>query len=301
MRQGDFLRLGRSGIRGTVSLVAIGGILFCALGSPGCRRDRVGNYSGAGVVEEVKPELGQVVISHSDIEGLMEAMTMNFAVPDAALLAELAPGQKIEFEVRFTGHSYDVVSAKVVGSVELGEGWARLGDTLVRADPAPAFSLVDQGGQALALSDLAGRALLLDFIFTRCSGPCPILTSTHLAAQRALEPALKARTRFLSITLDPAYDTPEVLAAHARARGVDLAHWSFLTGAPEDVAQVVRSFGVGNTRAADGELNHSVVTFLIDQQGMIVKRYVGQDHAADEIVRDLSDLADLPDLSDLAL
>lgn len=279
-----------SRIRGIVSAVAIGGLLLCAASAPGCRRDRVGTYAAAGVVEEVKPELAQVVISHGEIEGLMEAMTMNFAVPDADLLATLAPGQKIEFEVHFTGRSYDVVSAEVIGSVEVGGGWARLGEALVRADPAPAFSLVDQAGQALALSDLAGRALLVDFIFTRCAGPCPILTSTHLEAQRALGPALKEGTRFVSITLDPLHDTPEVLAAHATERGVDFAHWSFLTGAPENVAQVVRSFGVGSTRNAEGEIDHHVITFLIDQQGMIVKRYAGQEHSPDEIVKDLSDL-----------
>ena len=84
--------------------------------------------------------------------------------------------------------------------------------------------------------------------------------------------------------------TPEVLAAHANARGVDLAHWSFLTGPPGDVAAVVRSFGVGSTRNAQGEIEHLVVTFLIDQQGMIVKRYVGQSHGPDEIAKDLADL-----------
>ena len=242
------------------------------------------------MVEEVKPELGQVVIAHQKIEGLMEAMTMNFAVPDAELLGRLSPGQKIEFEVLFTGHSYDVVSAKVVGEVEVGDGWARLGNTLVRSDPAPEFTLIDQAGQPLTLSDLAGRALLVDFIYTRCPGPCPILTSTHLAAQRQLDPAVRAGSRFLSITLDPAYDTPEVLAAHANERGADLDHWSFLTGPPDQVQKVVRSFGVGSTRNEQGEIDHLVVSFLIDQRGQIVKRYVGQAHEPEEIAQDLADL-----------
>jgi len=258
--------------------------------STGCRRDRLGLYSAEGVVEEVKPDLGQVVISHGEIEGLMEAMTMNFAVPDALLLGTLAPGQKIEFVVRFTGRSYDVTSAQVVGEGEVGEGWARLGKTLVRADPAPDFSLIDQAGQPISLGDLAGHALLVDFIYTLCPGPCPIITSTHLAAQRALDPAVRERTRFLSITLDPAHDTPEVMAAHASRRGVDLTHWSFVTGPPEDVAAVVRSFGIGSTRNEAGEIDHLVVSFLIDQRGMIVKRYVGSDHSPDEIAKDLADL-----------
>ena len=158
------------------SAICAAALVLCLVGASGCRRDAAGPHAGVGVVEEVKPEFGQVVIAHQKIEGLMEAMTMNFAVPDAELLARLAPGQKIEFEVQFTGRSYDVVSAKVVGEVEVGDGWARLGNTLVRADPAPAFSLIDQAGNPLTLSDLVGRAVLVDFLYTQCPGPCPILT-----------------------------------------------------------------------------------------------------------------------------
>ena len=281
--------MGTSAQRVLATIAAIA-LLALVAGSLGCRRDSPQSYAGEGVVEEVKPALGQVVIQHGEIVGLMEAMTMNFAVPDPELLGMLAPGQKIEFEVRFTGRSYDVVSAKVVGEVEVGDGWARLGKTLVRADPAPPFSLVDQAGRPLALADLAGRGLLVDFIYTQCTGPCPILTSTHVAAQRLLDPAVRERTRFVSITLDPEYDTPEVLAAHAKARGVDLEHWSFLTGPPDEVQAVVRSFGVGSTRNAQGEIDHLVVSFLIDQRGMIVKRYVGQEHSPDEIAQDLAAL-----------
>jgi protein SCO1/2 len=270
--------------------IGIAALVACLAIASGCGRDDAAPYPGVGVVEEVKPEFGQVVIAHQEIEGLMEAMTMNFAVPDAELLARLSPGQKIEFEVLFTGRSYDVVSAKVVGEVEVGDGWARLGRTLVRADPAPAFSLIDQAGNPLALADLAGSALLVDFIYTQCPGPCPILTSTHIAAQRQLDPSVREGSRFLSITLDPAYDSPEILAAHAKQRGVDLDHWSFLTGPPEEVARVVRSFGVGSTRNAQGEIDHLVVSYLIDQRGQIVKRYVGQAHEPDEIAGDLADL-----------
>jgi protein SCO1/2 len=272
------------------SAICAAALVLCLVGASGCRRDAAGPHAGVGVVEEVKPEFGQVVIAHQKIEGLMEAMTMNFAVPDGELLARLAPGQKIEFEVQFTGRSYDVVSAKVVGEVEVGDGWARLGNTLVRADPAPAFSLIDQAGNPLTLSDLAGRALLVDFLYTRCPGPCPILMSTHLAAQRQLDSAVREGSRFVSITLDPEYDTPGVLAAYARERGADLDHWSFLTGPPDEVAKLVRSFGVGNTRNPQGEIEHVVVSFLIDQQGQIVKRYVGQAHEPSEIAADLSDL-----------
>ncbi len=160
-----------------------------------------------------------------------------------------------------------------------------------RVEPAPAFALTDHAGRPVSLEELRGRTLLLDFIFTRCSGPCPILTSTHVAAERLLSPDLLGRTRFVSISIDPERDTPQDLAAYATARGADLEHWSFLTGPVAEVEAVVRAYGVGTTRGPDGELEHVVASFLIDGKGRIVKRYLGLEHEPTEISADLELLA----------
>jgi protein SCO1/2 len=127
----------------------------------------------------------------------------------------------------------------------------------------------------VSLSDLRGRAVLVDFVYTTCTGPCPILTSRQVEIQRALPADVRERVHFVSITLDPAHDTPEVLASYARARGADLSGWSFLTGPEPDVAEVVRRFGVGSLRAPDGTIEHTVATFLVDGQGTIAKRWLG--------------------------
>ena len=128
---------------------------------------------------------------------------------------------------------------------------------------------------------------MLDFIYTHCPGPCPILTGTHVALQRSLPEDLRPRTWFVSITLDPERDTSEALRAYAAARGANLASWSFVTGPTAAVDTVVRAFGVGKIPAAGGEIDHVVATFLIDPEGHIAERYVGLDHDADEILRDL--------------
>jgi protein SCO1 len=243
-------------------------------------------YDARGVVRDVQPEYGQVVIAHEDIPGLMPAMTMNFDVPDPALLARLERGQRIAFRVEFTGRAYRVVDARVLdaGSAEAGDIDARVEP----AEPAPPFHLVDQDGKWVSLADLEGRAVLLDFVYTRCPGPCPILTGRQVEVQRALAPDVREHTWFVSISLDPAYDTPEVLREYARARGADLANWSFLTGPVDDVAAVLRAYGVGSVRADDGTIDHRVVTFLIDPEGRIAQRYPGLEDEPDALARDVA-------------
>ena len=83
----------------------------------------------------------------------------------------------------------------------------------------------------------------------------------------------------------PERDTPAALRRYAVARGADLSDWSFLRGAAAEVDAVVRGYAVGSIRKPDGDIGHLSVTFLIDPEGRIAERYVGLDHAADELLR----------------
>jgi protein SCO1/2 len=132
---------------------------------------------------------------------------------------------------------------------------------------------------------------VVDFIFTRCTGPCPIMTARNVELQRALDAGLRERVRFVSISLDPANDTPEALLAYAQARGADLSSWSFLTGPEADVAEVVRRFGVGTLRAPDGNIDHALATFLIDGRGRIKTRWLGLEHPAEQMRSEIAALA----------
>jgi protein SCO1/2 len=263
-------------------------LLLAALVSA-CSRD-VRVYDGRGVVRDVQKEYAQLVIDHEDIEGLMPAMTMNFGVGDPALLETLEPGDVIEFRLEVTPKRYRVLEAKVVGEDEDARG-AGFAPPLGARDPAPAFRLTDQEGRPVALADLAGNVVLLDFIYTRCPGPCPILTGRQADVQRALPEPLRSRTWFVSISLDPEYDTPERLRDYARARGADLSRWSFLTGPPAEVEAVLAGYGIGKTRVAEGDVEHYVATFLIDPEGQIARTFVGTEDEAAELVRAIERLA----------
>ncbi len=183
-------------------------LLACVLAA--C--DGAPSHSAHGIVQEVLASERQAVIAHDEIPGLMPAMTMNFAIYDKTLLASLRAGDVIDFQLVSSRGSFYIETATVVGRASPSDGWAQLGDVLVRADPAPDFDLIDHESERFRLSDLAGKTVLLDFIFTHCTGPCPVLTSRNVSVERQLAGSLRDKTHFVSISIDPERDTPEALA-----------------------------------------------------------------------------------------
>jgi protein SCO1/2 len=273
-------------------LSALVSTLLVVLVTTGCERKDggPGHYSAHGTVEDVDPANGQVLIDHGDVDGLMPAMTMNFAVSDRSLLDKLAPGQVIDFEIHFTGRSYKVVDVQVVGEAPEEAGWFRLREGLVRTSPAPPFDLIDQKGRPLSLADLGDRVLIVDFIYTSCPGPCPVQTSIQVALQQRIPESLRDDVQFVSISLDPEVDRPEVLARYAALRGVDFSNWSFLTGPTERVADVVRRWGIGSLRKQDGTIDHTLIRFLV-KDGRVIERYWTADGHDEEILADVTALA----------
>ena len=283
----------RSGPVGVLAATLVLGAFFILC--VGCPRDQagIGRHPGHGIVEDVDRENAQVLIEHDDIAGLMPAMTMNFAVPDAAVLAQLERGQVIDFEVDFTGRSYEVVAVEVVGEGAYEQGWRRLGDGLVRSSPVPGFELIDQAGRPVVFAELRERVLLVDFIYTRCPGPCPVQTARQVALQRRIPEALRPRVRFLSLSLDPEHDQPQELARYAKERGAELSNWSFLTGPSETLAKLARAYGVGSLRRADGTIDHTLITFLV-HDGRLLERYLPKPGEEDRLLADLEALAAEP-------
>jgi protein SCO1/2 len=223
----------------------------------------------------------------------MPAMTMNFAVPDEDVLNALAAGQVIEFEMRFTGRSYEVESFEVVGEAPFEEGWRRLGDALVRTNPVPAFDLIDQAGRRVTNEDFADRVTLVDFVYTECPGPCPIQTTSLVALQRAIPAEVRDRIHFLSFSLDPEVDRPAVLERYATERGVDLDRWSFLTGETPVLSALVRKWGVGSLRKPDGSIDHTLILFAV-KGGRVMERYTLAEARSGALLEDLVTLAKMP-------
>ena len=132
----------------------------------------------------------------------------------------------------------------------------------------PDFSLIDQNGDELTKADLDGKIWIADFIFTRCQGPCPLMTSRMIELQKAL---IKAPSvQLVSFTVDPEHDTPEVLQEYAARNGADAERWKFLTGAPEVIDEVVTQ-GFMQTFGEDelGDPIHGTMFLVVDGSGMV--------------------------------
>jgi protein SCO1/2 len=135
----------------------------------------------------------------------------------------------------------------------------------------PAFELVDQTGSVVKSAQLRGRVLVVSFVFTTCAEACPLITAQLARTQRRVRAEkLDGRVHFVSITLDPATDRPEVLRRYADAYGLDLASWHLLTGAADDVSRVVRAFGLNAT--ARERMVHGSLVVLVDDEGRIAER-----------------------------
>jgi len=164
------------------------------------------------------------------------------------------------------------------------------GGRLPVVGPAPDFTLSTQSGERMTLSELRGKVLAVTFIYATCKDTCPVLTAKMATLQRRLGAAFGPRVRFVSVTVEPEVDTPDVLAAYARRFGANPAGWSFVTGTPEEVADVVRRYGAFARRAAPGEVDHLFLTSLVDRGGMMRVQYLGYRFDPEEMLRDVRSL-----------
>jgi protein SCO1/2 len=256
---------------------------FLACGVP-----QTETYEVTGVVQKVDATHQQLKIAHDDIPGFMPAMTMNFDVADAALIEGIEPGYAVRFDLERSATTLRITSIEVT-KASVDAHLVASGAPEPEIDLAPDFMLTDHRGEPFTFSDLRGKAVLLAFIYTRCPGPCPILTAAHVDLQRRLGAEIAGRTHFVSVSLDPEYDTSERLAEYGKSHGADLEGWTFLTGTPDEVQKVVDAYHIGTIRQPDGSIGHQVVTFLIDPQGQVSRRYLGLEHPPRKILEDLEE------------
>jgi protein SCO1/2 len=158
---------------------------------------------------------------------------------------------------------------------------------LPKIAPAPDFKLISQDGKPIALADLRGKVVAVTFIFTLCSATCPVLTPMMSLVQDRLGSDFGTNVAFVSITVDPDRDTPDVLKLYAQMHGADIPGWSFLTGEPAVIQEVIRRYGVFAARTADGDIEHSFLTSIIDRRGVLRVQYLGVRFDPEEFRRDL--------------
>jgi protein SCO1 len=167
----------------------------------------------------------------------------------------------------------------------IGASWvirkANLSYELTVIKKVPAFSFITQDGLSFTEKSFHKKATVLDFIFTSCAGPCPIMTNnmTHLYEDYMNVPEVQ----FVSVTVDPKIDNVNTLKEYAKANGVKDDRWQFLTSDIESIKDLKKS---GFMLYAD-ELprGHAIKFVLIDQNGQIRKYYDGTDKASMAVLR----------------
>jgi protein SCO1/2 len=180
--------------------------------------------------------------------------------------------------------------AALVSAGASGHGRGGASERLPTIGPAPPFDLTDQSGRRVVLADLAGKVLAVTFIYTTCRDTCPVLTAKLASLQKPLGADFGTRVRFVSISVEPEVDTPAVLGAYAAAHGADLGGWSFLTGPPDKVQDVVRRYGAFARRNRPGDVDHVFLTTLVDRRGMMRVQYLGFRFDPAEMLGDLEGL-----------
>lgn len=263
------------------------------LAAVGCRRAPEGRrYALTGQVLAVHAERDELLLRHDDIPGFMPAMVMPFTVRDPAIPPGLRPGDLVRGVLRVGDTTAVLEGLEKTGYRPLPPETAKAlspPGALAPGDPVPDVALVDSGGRRHRLSEWRGRAVALTFVFTRCPLPefCPALDRRFAELQSVVraDPVLRGSTLLLSISFDPAFDTPEVLRRHAQGLGADPSLWIFATGSAADVEAFGSAFGLSVAR--DPAITHNLRTAVVDASGRLVRVHAGADWTPADVARDL--------------
>jgi protein SCO1 len=167
---------------------------------------------------------------------------------------------------------------------------AKEGGRLSKIGPAPEFTLTTTEGGRLSLRDLRGKVVAVTFIYATCTDTCPLLTAKMAGMQKRLGPDFGTQVRFVSITVDPERDTPAILAQYARNHGANPAGWAFLTGTPAEIRDVGRRYGIHAQKTERGDVDHTFLTSIVDQRGILRVQYLGIRFDPEEFLRDVRSL-----------
>ncbi len=281
----------------------LGGILLAAaLTLSGCNRGPAPRqYELKGQIISVNPERQEVLVSHEDIPGFMAAMTMPYKVNDGGLLEGKTPGDLVTATLIVEEVDAYLTTLTKTGHAPIESPppapLITAFDLLAEGDVVPDHVLVDQDRTPRLMVSLRGHRVALTFMYTRCPLPdfCPRMDRNFAEVQRiiAQTPEL-ADVRLVSVTIDPAFDTPAVLRTHATALKADPARWHFVTGDRDELAGFAKRFGVtaepgepGAPREPAAMMVHNLRTAVIGPDGRLVTIHSGTMWTPAELVADL--------------
>jgi protein SCO1/2 len=278
--------------------------LFClTVALAGCDRSKSADssarfYQARGIVRGFAPDRSTVSVEHEDIPGFMPSMTMPFSVKDQKEIADLKIDDAISFRMGVTDKDLFLDQVRKISARDLliaapsptASAPSKNADRLREGDIVPFFTLTNQNGARVTSDAFRGQPFVLTFIFTRCPVPnfCPRISNNFSELQEAIksDPVLSGKARLLSVTLDPQFDTPDILKSYAEHQKADLRTWTFATGEPSQVDSLTQSFAVF-VQPEGGTISHGLATALIGPNGNLVKIWRGNAWKSSEVMDEL--------------
>jgi len=266
--------------------------------SAGSSKPKTEQYAVRGTVMSVDAARGAISLNAETIPNFMEAMTMDYPLEDKAAATELHPGDKITATLECERDAAGPKNLRLKDVVIVAQARPDYKPVMQYHVPAvgdtvPDFKLLNQSGQTIGLKQFRGKVVVLTFVYTRCTMAdfCPRMSQNFAEIDKALatEPVLYAKTHLLSISFDPAYDTPKVLRSYGGAytgkyTQETFAHWDFAAPAAADLPKVEEWFDLGVTPGDGGALQHSLATVVVGKDGKVVAYYPTNEWTPAEVV-----------------
>jgi protein SCO1/2 len=257
-------------------------------------------YALKGNVVSVDKNAGTANIDNEPIPGFMDRMVMPYTIKPASDLDQLQPGDSITADVIVEPDKYWLGNVKVTAHSRTPAGKPSATVHIpAPGDDVPDFKLINQNGKTISLGQYRGQTLLLTLIYTRCPFPdfCPRVSHEFAAIDHQVraDPARYGKTHLLSISFDPAHDTPKVLRAYGYscAGSKDPAlftHWEFSAIPPAELAAFADYFAL-TYREEGGLITHSLSTAVVSPDGKIFKWYHGADWQISDLLVDIATAA----------
>ena len=256
-------------------------------------------YDLQGQVVSVDRQQRQVLIAHKEIRGYMGAMTMPFTLKEEGAYKKLRAGDYIQATLAVEGDRawLEEVEFARGDATEMLDMFDRR--TLYKVpnpgEEVPNFSLVNQDDKPIRLHQYRNKVLVLTFIYTRCPimKGCPQAVGMFAEIHQALQnnPELQARAHLLSISFDPANDTPALLRDYgshytATAASERFAHWEFASGTEDEVKAIAQFFGLRYLPKLD-QIAHLPRTAVVSPAGQVFKVYTDNSWTAADLLRDV--------------
>ncbi len=277
-------------------LVLLAAAASCRRGAEAPASEAAERFPITGVVRAMDASRREITLEHEPVEGLMEGMTMPFPVRgEGDPLARLSVGDRISATLVRDGGFFwlEGIRKEAAGSATppLPQGAAaavtpRPNRGTPVGEPVADFTLVEQTGRPVKLSDLRGQPVAVTFLYTRCpiATACPMTTAKFSKLDAML--AKEGAGVLLAVSVDPEHDTPRVLADYAAKAGADPKRWKFLTGDPKAVADVAERFGV-LYYPDKGQVVHQQAVAVLDPRGRLFTIYYGENWEPEHIFRDM--------------